>query len=71
MPDVTENTKLENVTCQCGEDYFQADGSWVSSVDVRSGKAPPKVPANGQAPLEASTKGQEQFRILSSSSSES
>ena len=71
MPDVTENTKLEDVTCQCGEGYFQPDGAWVSGVDVRFGKAPPKISANGQAPLEASTKSQEQVRILISSSSES
>ena len=47
-PDVLETTKLEEVTCECGEGYFRPDGAWVSGADVRSGKAPPKELPNFQ-----------------------
>ena len=71
MPDVTENTKLEDATCQCREGHFQPDGAWVSGVDVRSGKAQLKVSENGQPPPKDSAKGQVKIRIPSSSSSKS
>ena len=48
MPEVLETTKLEEVTCECGEGYFRPNGAWVSGADVRSGKAPPKDSKNFQ-----------------------
>ena len=71
MPDVTENNKLEDAACQCGEGYFQPDGAWVSGVDVRSGNAQPKISGNGQPPPKDSAKGQKQIRIPSFYSSKS
>jgi len=41
-PDVTPGTNLD-VTCECGEAYYDDNGKWVRGIDVRAGKAPPKA----------------------------
>lgn len=41
-PDPAKKDELLSITCSCHFGYFMPDGSWVSGVDVRAGRAPPR-----------------------------
>ena len=43
-PDCDPDEPLEEVTCACGQGYFNAEHNWVSGYEVRMGLAPPKPP---------------------------